>query len=58
MYYTHEKFNEVISKTEIPEKYRLNTFIGDSVDDIKGFINRTSLTIDNNFIMELPYFNF
>ena len=50
--------NELIAKTEIPEKYRLNTFVGDSVEDLKGFINRTNFQIDDNFIMELPYYNF
>ena len=56
--WTTENINNFMSKLKVPEKYRLNTFVGDSVDTIKKFINRTNLTIGDDFIMELPYYNF
>lgn len=49
---------------EIPEKYKLTSFIGDSNSFIKEqllngeWINKSNIEIDDNFVMDLPYYNF
>ena len=68
--WTTKGVNQWFKTAPIPEKYRLNTFIGDSNSQIKDnltnnkWIDRTdgatvkTLATNNNFVMDLPYYNF
>lgn len=64
-----ENINEWFSTVEIPEKYKLASFIGDGNSDIynslnnnkwidRTSINAKSLSSNKKFVMELPYYNF
>lgn len=64
--WNYQEVCEEIKKWEIPEKYRITSFLGDSNDDISSNIsgkkwqNRWSKSIKkgDKFVMELPYYNF
>lgn len=68
--WTTEGISNWLKTEPFPEKYRLNTFIGDKNSTILsglnsgGWIDRTdtkkvkTLATANKFVMELPYYNF
>lgn len=61
----YESVCDWLKTVEIPEKYRLQTFLGDSNKSItkekynnKCSVNYFTIARDGNFVMDLPYYNF
>lgn len=52
----NQHIGEWLAQTELPEEYRLTSFICDTTENLMSeFINRTNLIINDEFLMQMPY---